>query len=210
MLGYKKGNKKLLTGQIPLHYPADRVYLDGDTTKNVQDKVARKADLTNLDLTGTTNTTGSAIASGTYFYLNGTLVRAKTAIASGATFTLNTNYEVVTVGGLNDLKSRFKSWKTRSVGAASTSGNVRTYAVDLSDADFVMIPLNIKGYSNAGNFLLAVGSRQILYWKDDTGYQWGFEINSTSTSVVVKTLTNSYQPTTYYGQLTGSSIYVYA
>ena len=86
---------------MPNHYPADRVYLDGDTTKTVQDKCARKADLTNLDLTGTTNTTGSTISSGTYFYLNGVLVRAKTAIASGATFTLNTNYEVVTVGGLN-------------------------------------------------------------------------------------------------------------
>lgn len=98
MLGYKKGNKKLLTGQIPLHYPADRTYLDGDPTKTVQDKCARKSDLTNLDLTGTTNTTGSTIASGTYFYLNGTLVRAKTAIASGATFTENTNYEVVTIG----------------------------------------------------------------------------------------------------------------
>jgi hypothetical protein len=67
----------------------------------VQDKCARKADLTNLDLTGTTNTTGSTISSGTYFYLNGVLVRAKKAIASGATFTLNTNYEVVTDGALN-------------------------------------------------------------------------------------------------------------
>ena len=83
---------------MPNHYPADRVYLDGNTTKNVQDKCARKADLANLDLTGTINTTGSTISSGTYFYLNGTLVRAKTDIASGATFTLNTNYEVVTVG----------------------------------------------------------------------------------------------------------------
>ena len=98
MLGYKKGNKKLLTGQIPLHYPADRVYLDGDTTKNVQDKVARKADLTNLDLTGATNTTGSTIASGTYFYLNGTLVIAKTDIANGATFTSGTNYENAIIG----------------------------------------------------------------------------------------------------------------
>ena len=40
MLGYKKGNTKLLAGQIPLHYPADRVYLDGDTTKSVQDYVS--------------------------------------------------------------------------------------------------------------------------------------------------------------------------
>lgn len=106
MLGYKKGNTKLLTGQIPLHYPGDRVYLDGDPTKSVQDKVARKADLTNLDLTGTTNTTGSTITGGTYFYLNGTLVRAKTAIASGATFTLNTNYEEVTAGGLNEVVNK--------------------------------------------------------------------------------------------------------
>lgn len=177
-------------------------------TENANAIVSLRSDITSINQTGTTAT--QAISSGTYFYLNGTFVSAKTDIASGATFTLNTNYEIVTAGGLNDLKSRFKSWKTRSVGAASTSGNVRTYAVDLSDADFVMIPLNIKGYSNAGNFLLAVGSRQILYWKDDTGYQWGFEINSTSTSVVVKTLTNSYQPSTYYGQLSGSSIYVYA
>ena len=106
MLGYKKGNTKLLAGQISLHYPADRVYLDGDTTKNVQDKVARKKDLTNLDLTGTTNTTGSTIASGTFFYLNGTLVRAKTDIANGATFTLNTNYEIPADGGLNQIKTK--------------------------------------------------------------------------------------------------------
>ena len=104
MLGYKKGNTKLLAGQIPLHYPADRVTLDGDPTKNVQDKVARKKDLTNLDLTGTTNTTGSTIASGTYFYLNGSLVRAKANISNGATFTLDTNYETVPKGVLNNKR----------------------------------------------------------------------------------------------------------
>lgn len=106
---------------MPNHYPADRVYLDGDTTKTVQDKCARKADLTNLDLTGTTNTTGSTIASGTYFYLNGVLVRAKTAIANGATFTLNTNYEVMTVGdALDALKI-----KTKTVtGTTSSSGGL--------------------------------------------------------------------------------------
>ena len=120
MLGYKKGNTKLLTGQIPLHYPADRVYLDGDTTKSVQDKCARKADLTNLDLTGTTNTTGSAITGGTFFYLNGTLVRAKTAIASGATFTLNTNYEVVPNGALN-----YPLIKSKTVsGTTTANGNI--------------------------------------------------------------------------------------
>lgn len=111
----KKNGTDYLFGLIPLHYPADRVYLDGDTTKTVQDKVARKADLTNLDLTGTTNTTGSTIATGTYFYLNGVLVRAKTAIASGATFTLNTNYEVATVGdAINEVKHRLMKTEVKS------------------------------------------------------------------------------------------------
>lgn len=104
-IGIKKGNDRKISGNVPQHYPADRVYLDGDTSKNVQELVARKKDLTDLNLTGTKNTTGSTIASGYYFYLNGTLVRAKTAIANGATFTLNTNYEVVTAGALNELNS---------------------------------------------------------------------------------------------------------
>lgn len=63
---------------------------------------AERADLATLDLTGTTNSTGSTINEGVYFYLNGVYCKAKTSIANGATFTLNTNYEEVTVGG--DLK----------------------------------------------------------------------------------------------------------
>ena len=66
---------------------------------------AKKADLTSIIATGATNATGATITSGTYFYLNGTLVIAKADIASGATFTENTNYEAVTAGGLNSLKS---------------------------------------------------------------------------------------------------------
>lgn len=73
--------------------------------KNTLNSKADKSDLTSLDLTGTTNTTGSKIDAGTYFYLNGALVRAKVDIANGATFTSGTNYEAVTAGGLNSLKS---------------------------------------------------------------------------------------------------------
>ena len=62
---------------------------------------ADKTDLSSIIQTGTTSS--QSISAGTYFYLNGTLVRAKVDIANGATFTLNTNYEVVTAGGLNDL-----------------------------------------------------------------------------------------------------------
>lgn len=70
------------------------------------EKKSDKTDLTSISITGTTNTTGATIATGTYFYLNGSLVRAKADIANGASFTLNTNYEVVTAGGLNDIYNR--------------------------------------------------------------------------------------------------------
>ena len=62
---------------------------------------ATKSDLANISITGSTNTTGSTIKSGTYFYKDGLLVRAKTDIANGATLTSGTNYTVVTVGALN-------------------------------------------------------------------------------------------------------------
>lgn len=63
------------------------------------------SDLTSIKAVGSTNATGSTITKATYFYLNGKLCLAKSDIASGATFTLNTNYEVVTAGGLNSLNS---------------------------------------------------------------------------------------------------------
>ena len=66
-------------------------------------------DLTGIDTTGATNTTGSTINAGTYFYLDGVLVRAKADIANGATFTLNTNYEVVTAGALNELSVNYST-----------------------------------------------------------------------------------------------------
>lgn len=34
-----KNGKEYPIGVMPQHYPADRVYLDGDTTKNVQDEL---------------------------------------------------------------------------------------------------------------------------------------------------------------------------
>ena len=73
------------------------------TNLQLENNKANKSDLASISITGTTNSTGATIASGTYFYLNGSLVRAKTSIANGATLTANTNYEAVTVGGLNEL-----------------------------------------------------------------------------------------------------------
>lgn len=67
---------------------------------------AQKLDITDLyNLTGTTNTTGSTIHKGTFFYLNGSLSVALADIAAGATFTFDTNYTATTVGDeLADVK----------------------------------------------------------------------------------------------------------
>lgn len=71
-------------------------------------KSAITHDIANIVATGTTNTTGATIASGKFFYLNGVLVQAiGSGISTGAPFTLNTNYKVVTAGGLNELKAAF-------------------------------------------------------------------------------------------------------
>ena len=67
--------------------------------------LVNNTDLTDIIATGSTNATGNTITSGLYFYLDGVLCKAKSDIANGATFTLNTNYEVVTAGGLNSLNS---------------------------------------------------------------------------------------------------------
>lgn len=68
---------------------------------------ANKTDISSIITTGTKNTTGAQIASGTYFYLNGQLVKAKSNIAVNDDYTLNTNYEIATVGGvLTELNSK--------------------------------------------------------------------------------------------------------
>lgn len=77
----------------------------GLTATDVQDAVdeladgkAAKADLSSIQATGTTNTTGAVIPAGAYFYLNGVYHRAKTQIDINAAFTPGTNCEQTTVG----------------------------------------------------------------------------------------------------------------
>jgi len=68
------------------------------TNKDLTDQKANKSDIVELQLTGTTNTSGGTITAGTWFYLNSKLVKAKVDIASNATFTKDTNYEEKTIG----------------------------------------------------------------------------------------------------------------
>ena len=96
-----------------------------DRFSDDEDAIATKAakvDLTNISITGSTNNTGSTIASGTYFYKDGTLVKAIAAIANGATLTLNTNYEIVTAGGLNDLNEALSDENFVYLANVTTSG----------------------------------------------------------------------------------------
>ena len=73
-----------------------------DLMEGINSKKVSKSDLTSIFATGSTNTTGSVITSGTYFYLNGVLVKAISDIAVGDTFTEDTNYETITDGALNE------------------------------------------------------------------------------------------------------------
>lgn len=52
-----------------------------------------------INITGSTNNTGSTIAKNTLFYLNGSLCRTTEYILNGSTFTLNTNFKVTNIGG---------------------------------------------------------------------------------------------------------------
>ena len=116
--------------------------------------VSHKVDLTSIIETGTT--ASQAISAGTYFYLNDTLVRAKVAIASGATFTLNTNYEVVTAGGLNDLYNRISN-KTNAVlsftgilNASSDKAFCTSVCVDLANVLTEYNKMAMIGYVYGG------------------------------------------------------------
>ena len=115
-------------------YDAGTVGEELNSQRNTLNSKADQSDLASINLTGATNTTGSQIDAGTYFYLNGALVKAKTNIANGATFTDGTNYEAVTAGEEltalnNSLKGktvRLNSVLTFSSTEASQTINVGT------------------------------------------------------------------------------------
>lgn len=52
-----KNGKEYPIGNMPMHYPADRVYLDGDTSKTVQDRFDNLIKTKNIS--GTTNANGN-------------------------------------------------------------------------------------------------------------------------------------------------------
>jgi len=102
------------------------------------------ADMTSIYVTGSTNTTGVTIASGTFFYLNGQFCKAIADIAANATFTLNTNYSVDTVGA--EIASCSKRQYTLLKNATNTDGTV-VYTLNDNISNYKELALYLR-YSN--------------------------------------------------------------
>ena len=144
---------------------------DGESDE-YKDK-ADKTDLASIQITGSTNNTGSTITSGTYFYLNDTLVRAKADIANGSTLTLNTNYEVVTAGALNEFTPK------------SLSINYASQAQYMSGV--------LRGVKNGavGNLEFALSENSLSTSGTVVGVISGVGLPSTPRSIMVWTVENN-------------------
>jgi hypothetical protein len=77
---------------MPNHYPGDRVYLDGDTTKNVQDAVDKSQAM--IATVQPNLTAVKAYAKGDQFIYNGLLYIFTTSCAQGGTITIGGNCEL--------------------------------------------------------------------------------------------------------------------
>ena len=151
---------------------------------NVEGK-ADKTDLASISETG--STASQAISAGTYFYLNGTLVKAKTAIASGATFTENTNYIVVSAGGLNKLNWKRFVADTSSPVTLTEDFDVAIIDVRISTAAYSFT--FVRGfaatkrqghYANASNY----GYSDVVY-DGDNKFTCSFSQTGTSSNPMV-------------------------
>jgi hypothetical protein len=125
----------------------------------------------NINLTGT-NTTGSTITAGTFFYNNGSLVRAKTNIQNGSAITIGTNTETVTAGGLNDLQKVEYITVSSTYGVtAAKCGNIVSVFVKYNNStgfpdsgSDIMLPVgwrpsvNIRQKNYNGNFAVQVAA----------------------------------------------------
>ena len=115
-----------------------------------------ESDLASVSLWGSTNTTGATITKGTYFYRKGALVCAIADIANNATLTSGTNYEAVTVGGLNkissDILSRFGE-NLQYVGkfGGATSGQTYTYTLEQDSRPFLVFIYRDSYGGSTGN-----------------------------------------------------------
>lgn len=92
------GNEEIVAvDKTQLDYAINLVNANAQALSNKVDHKAEQNDLTSIIATGSTNTTGAQINSGSYFYLNGVFCKALSNIAANASFTKNTNYKETTI-----------------------------------------------------------------------------------------------------------------
>lgn len=139
--------------------------------------LATRQDLTSIQATGTTNTTGAAIPAGAYFYLNGVLYQAKTRIDQNATFTVNTNCKQVLEGGFNSLKAQ--TLVRRQAIATSITTGLNEWVV-AADAVSGYKPIGIVGVQFAALPRSAVTLSQFLL--EGTNIVVGAQSTQTKTS----------------------------
>lgn len=158
MLGYKKGNKKLLTGQIPLHYPADRVYLDGDTTKSVQDAVDHQEAM--IATVQPNLTAVKAYAKNEQFVYNGLLYKATAVISSGGTITIGGNCELspkVTeqIGTINGTLGNMVFTEVTGITMGTGITNAAIYKATIGDHVFFRGSFRVSTAKTSGDAIMS-------------------------------------------------------
>lgn len=132
---------------------------------DLDDRLDKVADsVTPISQTGTKAT--AAITSGAYFYLDGVLVKAIANIAIDDTFTANTNYEVVTAGGLNTLASQISNLQNNYNNLNTNVGNLRYTSVSGNTDEYAQLDTGIQNsniiavwiYNQDRAFAVATGS----------------------------------------------------
>jgi hypothetical protein len=126
-----------------------------------------------INLTGT-NTTGSTITAGTFFYNNGSLVRAKADILDGSTITTS-NSESVTKGGLNNASV----WKFLGVKNGTTD---RIAIPDYANEIYVVQEYNSSAFSNVipvASLSTTMRFRNGAYYNSTTAYGCSFYASKT-------------------------------
>jgi len=118
---------------------------------------AERADIATINVTGSTNTTGSTIAKDTLFYLNGSLCKANENILNGASFTLNTNYKIDTV---ND-----ELLKIRVIEYNGSAADDKTFFTDV-----INHVISLYGGSGLTFQFIVGGLKQATYYYKGIGY----------------------------------------
>ena len=148
-----------------------------DAVDELVDGKAAKADLSSIQATGTTNTTGAAIPAGTHFYLNGVLCRAIAQIDSNAQFTLGTNYVTTNI----DTALRRLTQYDELYNFTETTSKTRN--LNYNASNYALLVMQV--FDSDGNQIVAITQPTLAYRNinvkayGSSSSQWGsFQLSS--------------------------------